>query len=68
MDTDKLAKLRALQAQDFAAPTRKKPCCVCKATKRLRDQCLRNNEEQMCFEFVLAHKVCLKAKGYNVIM
>lgn len=47
--------------------SKRKPCCVCKMTKRLRDQCIRtNDDEDVCFEFVDAHKQCLRAKGFRV--
>lgn len=35
---------------------KKKPCCVCKMTKKIRDNCIRNNDEDICFAFVRAHK------------
>lgn len=34
------------------SPKRKKPCCACKSTKKLRDMCIRNNNEEVCFDFV----------------
>lgn len=39
-----------------ASKPRKKPCCVCKMTKKLRDNCIRNNDETICIDFVMAHK------------
>ena len=46
---------------------RKKPCCVCKSTKRLRDSCIRNNDEEACFDFIKAHRLCLASKGFNIV-
>lgn len=57
-----------LPMERFPTGTRskKKPCCVCKMTKKFRDSCIRNNEEEVCFDFVQAHKMCLKAKGFRI--
>lgn len=46
--------------------SKRKPCCVCKQTKKYRDSCLRNNDEDICFDFIAAHKMCLQAKGFRV--
>jgi cytochrome c oxidase assembly protein subunit 17 len=47
--------------------SKKKPCCVCKQTKRLRDRCIMNNDdEDICIDFMKAHKVCLRGKGFRV--
>jgi len=45
---------------------RKKPCCVCKMTKKYRDKCIMNNDEDKCVDFIEAHNVCLRAKGFRV--
>mmetsp|Transcript_34663 Transcript_34663/g.45591 ORF Transcript_34663/g.45591 Transcript_34663/m.45591 type:complete len:85 (+) Transcript_34663:40-294(+) len=46
--------------------SKNKPCCVCKMTKNLRDQCIRNvDEPEQCVDFIEAHKVCLRAKGFR---
>jgi hypothetical protein len=45
---------------------KKKPCCVCKMSKKLRDNCIRNNNEEVCFSFIEAHKYCLRMKGFKV--
>jgi len=37
----------------FAYKSKKKPCCVCKMTKQLRDACIRmNSDEEICIDFV----------------
>ena len=50
--------------------TTKKPCCVCKTTKHWRDICIRKFDEDndVCLEFAKAHKLCQRAKGFNVAM
>ena len=35
-------------------------------TKKLRDNCIRNFDEDVCFDFVAAHKRCLVAKGFRI--
>lgn len=36
-------------------------------TKKYRDNCIMNNDdEQICFSFVEAHKACLRGKGFRV--
>lgn len=35
--------------------SKRKPCCACKMTKKFRDSCIRNNEEEACIDFVKAH-------------
>ncbi len=49
-----------------APKKRRGPCCVCKATKTLRDQCIINNGEENCKSFIDAHKVCLTENGFKV--
>ena len=54
-----------LQSKSPPRP-KKKPCCVCKMTKKLRDNCIMNNDEMVCFSFIEAHKQCLRMKGFRV--
>ena len=48
------------------APKKKKPgpCCVCKETKKLRDQCIFNFTPEKCIDFIDAHKECMASWGY----
>jgi Cytochrome C oxidase copper chaperone (COX17). len=46
-------------------PKKKGPCCVCKETKAARDQCILNNGEEKCFDFIQAHKACLRSEGFE---
>ena len=47
--------------------SKRKPCCVCKLTKKLRDGCIRlNDDEDVCVDFIEGHKRCLRAKGFRV--
>ena len=56
-------------AASTAAPVRKskhKPCCICKMTKKLRDGCIRGNDDaDDCVDFIEAHKICLRSKGFR---
>ena len=47
-------------------PKKKKPgaCCVCKPTKKLRDDCIFNFSEEKCVDFISAHKECMASWGY----
>lgn len=58
--------MESLPVQRIVTSSKRRPCCVCKQTKAFRDQCLRNNDEEVCIDFVLAHKLCLKAKGFRI--
>jgi len=49
------------------APKKKGPCCVCKETKFIRDECVRNNGMEDCLPQIAAHNACLKSEGYSII-
>lgn len=42
-----------------------KPCCVCKETRELRDNCIRFNNELECTKEINKHVECLKSFGFN---
>jgi cytochrome c oxidase assembly protein subunit 17 len=42
-----------------------KPCCVCKETRELRDNCIRFNNETECVKEINKHIECLKSYGFN---
>lgn len=48
-------------------PPKKKlgPCCVCKETKKLRDDCIFEKEPSECTEFIYKHNECLKSHGFE---
>ncbi|GAM20008.1 hypothetical protein SAMD00019534_031830 [Acytostelium subglobosum LB1] len=48
-----------------AAP-KKKICCTCPETKKIRDECIVMNGEDKCLGFIEAHKQCLRAEGFDV--
>jgi cytochrome c oxidase assembly protein subunit 17 len=55
-----------------AAPTapqgekKKGMCCACPDTKKARDECIVRNGDEKCKDFIEAHKVCLRSKGFDV--
>lgn len=48
------------------APKKKKICCACPDTKRLRDECIVEHGEDACAKWIEAHRICLRAEGFNV--
>lgn len=45
---------------------KKKICCACPETKKLRDECIVENGESACEKWIEAHRKCLRAEGFNV--
>ncbi|XP_015887346.3 cytochrome c oxidase copper chaperone 1 [Ziziphus jujuba] len=45
---------------------KKKICCACPETKKLRDECIVEHGEDACAKWIEAHRKCLRAEGFNV--
>nr|DAD42650.1 TPA_asm: hypothetical protein HUJ06_000880 [Nelumbo nucifera] len=45
---------------------KKKICCACPNTKKLRDECIVEHGEAACTKWIEAHRACLRAEGFNV--
>ncbi|XP_042498935.1 cytochrome c oxidase copper chaperone 2-like [Macadamia integrifolia] len=45
---------------------RKKICCACPETKKLRDECIVEHGEEACTKWINAHLECLRAEGFSV--
>ncbi|XVF78513.1 hypothetical protein PTKIN_Ptkin14bG0140200 [Pterospermum kingtungense] len=45
---------------------KKKICCACPETKKLRDECIVEHGEEACAKWIEAHRMCLRAEGFNV--
>ncbi|KAL6570611.1 hypothetical protein OROGR_000161 [Orobanche gracilis] len=45
---------------------RKRICCACPDTKKLRDECVVEHGESACEKWIEAHKKCLRAEGFNI--
>jgi cytochrome c oxidase assembly protein subunit 17 len=44
----------------------KKICCSCPETKQKRDECIVMNGEDKCQDVIEAHKICLRAEGFDI--
>ncbi|XP_059662644.1 cytochrome c oxidase copper chaperone 2-like [Cornus florida] len=45
---------------------KKKICCACPDTKKLRDECVVEHGEAACSKWIDAHLKCLRSEGFNV--
>nr|GMD60577.1 cytochrome C oxidase copper chaperone 1-like [Ipomoea batatas] len=45
---------------------KKKICCACPETKKLRDECIVKHGEFACKKWIEAHLKCLRTEGFNV--
>ncbi|KAI3457459.1 hypothetical protein Pfo_014122 [Paulownia fortunei] len=45
---------------------KKRICCACPETKKLRDECIVEHGESACEKWIEAHRKCLRAEGFNV--
>lgn len=41
-------------------------CCACPETRKERDNCIVEKGEELCADKIEAHKLCLRAEGFNV--
>ncbi|CAG8544446.1 2443_t:CDS:2 [Acaulospora morrowiae] len=47
--------------------TKVKPCCACPDTKKARDECIfQYNDEEKCKNLIEAHKACMRSFGFNI--
>ncbi|KAI9086464.1 hypothetical protein K1719_031548 [Acacia pycnantha] len=56
----------ATTATDAESKPKKKICCACPDTKRLRDECIVEHGESACAKWIENHRLCLRAEGFNV--
>lgn len=47
-------------------PKKKRICCACPETKKLRDECIVEHGEESCKKWIDAHRQCLRAEGFKV--
>ncbi|CDO64687.1 cytochrome c oxidase copper chaperone, putative [Plasmodium reichenowi] len=45
---------------------KKKICCVCLETKKLRDECIVKLGEEQCKKFIDDHNKCLRSEGFDI--
>ncbi|XP_024396235.1 cytochrome c oxidase copper chaperone 1 [Physcomitrium patens] len=60
------AATEAVAAVVAAEAPKKKICCACPETKKLRDECIVEHGEAACGKWIDAHKQCLRREGFNV--
>lgn len=50
-------------------PKKKHPCCVCKDTRRIRDECVATHgmDFPKCLKLIEEHKQCMRDEGFNVM-
>ncbi|KAK9688923.1 hypothetical protein RND81_09G022200 [Saponaria officinalis] len=58
--------LAAAETPELNQKPKKKICCACPDTKKLRDECIVQHGEDACSKWIEAHKQCLRAEGFNV--
>ncbi|KAL3677549.1 hypothetical protein R1sor_027497 [Riccia sorocarpa] len=57
----------ASNSVNASAPVpKKKICCACPTTKKLRDECMVMHGEEACTKWIEAHKECLRSEGFSV--
>lgn len=46
-----------------------KPCCVCKETRKARDECMIKYQdgESMCKDLIIAHLACMRSYGFEIV-
>jgi len=73
--TPAIAETVAVETNTTAKPPKKvgiksgKPiCCCCPDTKKPRDECVvfKGEDDPECQKMIEAHKMCLRAEGFNV--
>lgn len=45
---------------------KKKICCACPETKKLRDECVVEHGQDACGKWIDAHLQCLRSEGFKV--
>ncbi|XP_039072058.1 cytochrome c oxidase copper chaperone 1-like [Hibiscus syriacus] len=61
-----LNKGSSTSASGSESKPKKKICCACPETKKLRDECIVEHGEEACAKWIEAHRICLQAEGFNV--
>lgn len=51
---------------EASSKPKKKICCACPETKRLRDECVVEHGEAACTKWIEAHLQCLRSEGFKV--
>ncbi|XP_030549748.1 cytochrome c oxidase copper chaperone 2 [Rhodamnia argentea] len=59
-------QVSAVKATAPESKPKKKICCACPETKKLRDECIIQHGEDACKKWIDAHLTCLRAEGFKV--
>ncbi|KAK4771178.1 hypothetical protein SAY87_031710 [Trapa incisa] len=59
-------QVSAASAPTLDSKPKKRICCACPDTKKLRDECIVQHGEEACKKWIDAHIKCLRAEGFNV--
>ncbi|CRG97270.1 cytochrome c oxidase copper chaperone, putative [Plasmodium gallinaceum] len=52
--------------EEIKGEKKKKICCVCLETKKLRDECIVKLGEEQCKKFIDDHNQCLRNEGFDI--
>ncbi|XVF70213.1 hypothetical protein PTKIN_Ptkin11bG0142400 [Pterospermum kingtungense] len=63
---DLLPKQGSAETSGAESQPKKKICCACPETKKLRDECIVEHGEEACAKWIEAHRMCLRAEGFSV--
>ncbi|XP_047078294.1 cytochrome c oxidase copper chaperone 2-like [Lolium rigidum] len=66
VDSPACSIVKETPAPATGSTPKKKICCACPDTKRLRDECIVEYGESACTKWIEAHKICLRAEGFKV--
>ena len=61
-----LAGLQQTRGSEPVSKPKKKICCACPDTKKIRDDCIVEHGEAACEKWIEAHRRCLRAEGFKV--
>ncbi|KAK1323159.1 hypothetical protein QJS10_CPA02g00840 [Acorus calamus] len=64
--TNQSPGIEKAQTSEPSQKPKKKICCACPDTKKLRDECIVEHGEEACSKWIEAHLQCLRAEGFKV--
>ncbi|WOK96294.1 cytochrome c oxidase copper chaperone 1 [Canna indica] len=66
LDNPAISQRLAAAEPTLDSKPKKKICCACPETKKLRDECIVEHGEAACEKWIQAHLQCLRAEGFKV--
>ncbi|KAH7331387.1 hypothetical protein KP509_20G030600 [Ceratopteris richardii] len=67
MSSSEVVSLNMQLASTQESKPKKRICCACPDTKRLRDECIAEHGPEHCGKWIEAHLQCLRSEGFNVL-